>query len=48
MDELMQAGMRKLEKDLDAYERAILEAEEALAAAERELNEELARRMEGK
>lgn len=48
MDELMQARLRKLAKDLDAYEQAINEAEEALTVAERVLKEELCRRMEGK
>jgi len=43
MDELAQARMMKeLEKDLAEYERAIEEAEEALAAAELELTEALA------
>ena len=41
MDELMQARKRKLERELEEYQKAIREAQEALDAAEKELNEAL-------
>jgi len=40
--------IEKLKREIEGYQQAIEDAQNALAAAEQELNEELARQMEAK
>ncbi len=46
MDEIMQARMKKLEKELEEYKQAICDAQDALDTAERELTAALEDRLE--